>query len=245
MLNQSAPVNWDVESEFPCTDSSSIASADKAKAIDCNLIAPWYELVEHLCFGRALERRRFAFLESLGDAKKVLSCGEGDGRFATALLRSNPGVQVTAVDASVRMARIATQRVMRACAAVQDRLQYHCGEIDSFNPASTPYDLIATHFFLDCFSNQQGAAVINRIAGWTTPHARWLVSEFAQPPNGFAHVWTGAVIRSLYAAFRITTGLRAVHLPDYRPALASVGFELQRQEYACGGLLVSELWERK
>jgi hypothetical protein len=107
------------------------------------------------------------------------------------------------------------------------------------------YDLIATHFFLDCFNTAEAGAIVHRIADWAAPRARWIVSEFAQPETSLGQIWTGAVIRSLYAAFRVTTGLRTIRLPDYRPALASVGFERKKQIHACGGLLVSELWERR
>ncbi len=221
----------------------SSCSPNKA-AIDCDLIAPWYEPVEHLCFGSALEQRRNCFLPELGGARHALSCGEGDGRFTAALLQSNPQVEVTAMDASRKMAELAGRRVTRMGSDLRRRLEYHCAGIHTFQPPQPQYDLIATHFFLDCFMTEEAAAVVHRIANWAAPRARWIVSEFAQPSAPVAHLWTGAVIRSLYAAFRVTTGLRVTHLPDYRPALRSVGFELRREEPALGGLLVSELWER-
>jgi ubiquinone/menaquinone biosynthesis C-methylase UbiE len=214
------------------------------EAIHCDFIAPWYEPVEHLCFGGALERRRNAFLADLGKVRTALSCGEGDGRFTAALLRSNVAVEVTAVDASRRMTQVADRRVSRLGSGLRMRVDYRCSEIHSFDPPRKSYDLIATHFFLDCFSTVEASAVIHRIAHWTAPRSRWIVSEFTQPPTPLGHLWTAAVIRGLYAAFRVTTGLRVTHLPDYRPALQCEGFELRRQEYALGGLLVSEMWER-
>jgi ubiquinone/menaquinone biosynthesis C-methylase UbiE len=214
-----------------------------AEVLDCNLIAPWYEPVEHLCFGRALERRRTAFVSALGGSQSALSCGEGDGRFMAALLRSNPQVHVTAVDASTRMMQVANERVAAFGPSFRERADYYCAEVGGFEPPRIPYDLIATHFFFDCFSTRAVEQIIQRIAGWAAPRAQWVVSEFTQPPNRLGHLWTGAVIRGLYAAFRLTTGLRTTHLPDYRPALAAAGFKLQRENYGCGGLLVSELWE--
>lgn len=212
--------------------------------IDCDLIAPWYEPVEHLCFGRALERRRNAFLGELGDARRALSCGEGDGRFIAALLQANAQVQVTAVDASRRMVEVANRRIGGKGSSMRERSDYQFRDIHNSDPSGAPYDLVATHFFLDCFSTEEATAVIHRLASWTRPRARWIVSEFCQPSAPVGQLWTGAVIRSLYAAFRVTTGLQITRLPAYRPALESEGFELRKQEHACGGLLVSELWER-
>jgi ubiquinone/menaquinone biosynthesis C-methylase UbiE len=218
--------------------------ASNSEILDCNLIAPWYEPVEHLCFGRALERRRTAFLSDLDDAQSAISCGEGDGRFMVALLRSNPQVHVTAVDASTRMMQVANERLAGIGPGFRERVDYYCAEVGAFDPPHLPYDVIATHFFFDCFSTSDVNPIIQRIAGWAAPGAQWVVSEFTQPRNRLGHLWTGAVIRGLYAAFRVTTGLRTTHLPDYRPALAAAGFKLQRENYGCRGLLVSELWER-
>jgi len=232
---------------FPATESSSFtgnSSSTNAAPIDCDLIAPWYEPVEHLSFGSALEARRCAFLPELNDARRALSCGEGDGRFTAALLQSNSRVKVTAVDASRKMVELASQRVARMGDLCR-RVEYHCSAIDGFRPPHPAYDLIATHFFLDCFTTEDASGVVRHIADWAAPRARWVVSEFAQPSTPAAQLWTGAVIRSLYAAFRVTTGLRVTRLPDYRPALRSAGFTLQKEERALGGLLVSELWERE
>jgi ubiquinone/menaquinone biosynthesis C-methylase UbiE len=207
-------------------------------------IAPLYEPVEHLCFGRALERRRNAFLDELKDARRAISCGEGDGRFMKALLESNFRGEVTAVDASWRMTQIGNRRVQRMNPEYRTRAEYVCADIAAFAPPES-YDLIATHFFLDCFSTEAAASIIERVARWATPHgARWIISEFTQPLNPVGRLWSGAIIRSLYAGFRLTTGLRTTHLPDYLPALAAAGFGLRKQVHACGGLLVSELWER-
>jgi ubiquinone/menaquinone biosynthesis C-methylase UbiE len=208
-----------------------------------NFIAPFYEPVEHFCFGTALEQRRNAFLNDIRHARHALSCGEGDGRFVAALLQADSEVHATAVDASPRMVEIARQRVGSLGDSFPVRTGFHCAEVGSFC-RSRSYDLIATHFFLDCFSTAEAEVVIATIASWAEPKAKWLVSEFAQPEAGLAHLWTGAVIRSLYAAFRATTGLRVTHLPDYRPALASAGFKLRKEERGLAGLLVSELWER-
>ena len=232
---------------LPAAETSSLprlSSSTRDAAIDCDLIAPWYEPVEHLCFGGALEQRRNAFLDELSGAQNALSCGEGDGRFTAALLQSNPRVQVTALDASRKMMNLAARRVARMGSDLRRRSEYHCSGIHSFHPPQPAYDLVATHFFLDCFTTKEAHAVVRRIANWAAPRARWIVSEFAQPSAPLAQLWTGAVIRSLYAAFRVTTGLRVTHLPNYRPALRTVGFERRREERTLGGLLVSELWER-
>lgn len=213
-----------------------------AKTMNCDGIARWYEPAEHLCFGRALERRRFAFLDELRDARRALVCGGGDGRFLAELLRSNPRVEATYVDASGEMTRLAERRVRRLGEEFSARAEFHCGDLRSFVPARGGYDLIATHFFFDCFTEEQARELARRLQGWASPGARWVLSEFDQASPFFARLWTTAIIRGLYAGFRLTTGLRVRRIPSCAEALRRAGFALQAREAAAGGLLVSELW---
>jgi ubiquinone/menaquinone biosynthesis C-methylase UbiE len=211
---------------------------------NCDLIAPWYESLEHYCFGDALEERRFAFLEAFARARRALLCGEGDGRFLSRLLCANPGVEVNSVDASTNMVRIATRRLHRLDTDARRRTALHCADVAAFVPDEGPFDLIATHFFLDCFSTEQADELVQRVAEFAAPQALWVISEFNRPKEGLPRIWTRAAIRLLREFFGMAAGLRTMALPDYRPALAYAGFELQRQEESRGGLFISELWSR-
>ena len=111
-------------------------------------------------------------------------------------------------------------------------------------PAGCVYDLVVTHFFLDCLSDTEVASLLERWQGAWSPGMVWIVSEFNQPARGFrawrARVWIGG----LYHAFGWLTGLRVRRLPDHRAALAAHGFRLEQQTTAEWGLLVSEWWQR-
>jgi len=57
--------------------------------MNCDGIARWYRALEYLVFGRALERRRFEYLNDMADARHVLILGDGDGRFTAEFVRRN------------------------------------------------------------------------------------------------------------------------------------------------------------
>lgn len=211
--------------------------------MNCDAIARWYELAEHFCFGRALERRRFAYLGELQGARRALVCGGGDGRFLAELLRGNARVQVTYVDLSREMMRLAERRVARLGPEFRARVEFHCADLRTFVPPRADFDLFATHFFFDCFTDEQARELALRLQSWAAPRARWVLSEFHQPPPFFARAWTSAVVRALYAGFRLTTGLRVRRIPSCGEALRGAGFQLRTRETAAGGLLISELWD--
>ena len=197
--------------------------------MDCDRIARCYRWFEYAGFGRALERRREAFLSDVSDARRVLALGDGDGRALAALLAAAPQACVDYIDVSARMLDLA-----RARAGTQ-HVNY-CNEDARTVPLpAAQYDVVVTHFFLDCFDETDLETLIPRIADAAKRDARWLISEFRG--NGW-------LVPSLYLFFRVATGLRTRRLVDHHPLLMRYGFRLARAEEAWRGLLASELWER-
>jgi SAM-dependent methyltransferase len=200
--------------------------------MNCDLIAPHYWWIERLGMGRTLERRRRWFLPDLETSRRALVLGDGDGRFLRELLRRNAVVRADYVDLSRRMLEVARQK------AGDERVDYQQANALTFDFPLDEYDLIATHFFFDCFEADELDALIGRVADAAKPGARWIVSEF-RIPNIPARV----LVSALYVFFGITTGLKTRTLVDHRPIMRDHGFELKSTSHSRGALVVSELWE--
>ena len=96
-------------------------------------------------------------------------------------------------------------------------------------PADTSYDLVVTHFFFDCLTQSELDDLTARLAPYLAPRALWLVSDFRIPSGPLR--WPARVlVRSLYLAFRVITGLRATQLPNHVGALETAGFQRIEQE---------------
>jgi ubiquinone/menaquinone biosynthesis C-methylase UbiE len=212
--------------------------------MNCDGIAAVYETLERISFGGALQRMRVAYLRQAGGARMALVCGDGDGRFLAELLRANRRVTVDYVDASARMTELAHERIARLGEKCLERVRFFTGDIRKFSAAENRYDLVTGHFFLDCFTDAELVGTIARIAEWSTPDACWLVSDFREAQTRMGRLWTQAMIRGLYAGFRMMTGLRVRRVPDYAAALAAYGYRLRAEEERLGGLLFSSVWER-
>jgi ubiquinone/menaquinone biosynthesis C-methylase UbiE len=206
--------------------------------VNCDRIARWYRWLEYFGFGRELERRRFQFLADLGDARRVLVLGEGDGRFLAQLAAQNPDAVIDCVDVSARMLASARRRVGSS------RVNFRLADVRLTPLARSEYDLIVTHFLLDCFEESDLRAVAERVAEAAQPDARWVISEFRQPAHGWRAAWARLWLGLLYWFFRVTTGLETRRLADYHPILEGLGFRLERERISRFGLLTSELWQR-
>ena len=207
-------------------------------------IAPAYRTLETIAFGGDLQRARVACLGEIELPRRALIVGEGDGRFLCELLRLHPNVEVDCVDASERMSELARKRIERLSPADTIRVRFLQRDITSWMPSEASYDLIATHFFLDCFPEGRIAEVVNRLARAATSSAAWLLADFCMPAGGFTRVRAGLWLAAMYRFFRFTAGIEATELEDPSPFLRAAGFALVNQHLFRSGMLKSEWWRR-
>ena len=212
-----------------------------------SLIARPYRFLEYLTLGPTLQNCRSYYLPQLSDSRRALVLGDGDGRFLAELLARNPQLHADAVDTSATMLQLLRRRCESASPNSKTRLRTHHTNALSF-PLETsltfedPYDLIVSHFFLDCLNQPQLNTLVSRIAKNLRPGALWLISDF-RIPAGPIQLPTKILVRSLYLAFRILTGLRTTHLPDHVTPLTQAGLVQIAHHHSLAGILTTELWQ--
>jgi SAM-dependent methyltransferase len=205
-----------------------------------------YRWMELATFGPWLGRCRRAFLAETANRRHALILGDGDGRFTARLLAENSIIEIDAVDVSPAMLKALTRRAGRNVA----RVRTHLAEARQWRPdlspdvvaKNQPYDLIVTHFFLDCLTTEEVQSLASELRRAVAPSALWLVSEFAVPAGWFGRMLARPLISGLYLAFGWLTGLTVRTLPDYRSALGAAGFILLQRRTWLAGLLTAELW---
>lgn len=185
------------------------------------------------------------FLPQLTDRTHALVLGDGDGRFLAALLQQNPTLTSDAVDTSASMLKLLRLRCKRIAPNDSSRLKIHQADALNYLSAAPPctYDLVVTHFFLDCFTQNEVDALATKVSARVIPEAVWLISDFRVPP-GVMRLPARLIIHSLYLAFRIITGLRTRQLPDHSLAMTRAGFTCIAQSLSLFGILTTELWTR-
>ena len=215
-------------------------ASNRAPAANFDRLARLYRWMELLTFGLWLERCRSTSLAQLANCRRALVLGDGDGRFTARLLGVNPHVEVDAVDSSPAMLRALLRRT-RSHAA---RVRTHCADARGWQPPHQSYDLVVTHFFLDCLSTEEIHSLAHRVRRAVCPAAMWVVSEFAIPESRFGRLVAQPVVWLLYRAFGLLTGLTVRSLPNHRAALGAAGFRLNNRREWLLGLLISETWSR-
>jgi hypothetical protein len=207
-----------------------------------NRLARLYRWMEFFSFGPWLALTRRTFLPSLAGRRSALVLGDGDGRFTASLLRLNAGIDVDAVDASPAM----LHALVRRAGPHAMRVRTHAADARDIaglpGMAQAGYDLVATHFFLDCLTTGEVETLAEAIRPRLLPDAVWVISDFAVPPGLFGRLAAAPLIAALYLSFGILTGLKVRVLPDHPAALGRAGFSLVERRSRLAGLLVAELW---
>jgi len=197
--------------------------------------------MEVILAGGKMQRLREAWLPRLPPVNRVLLVGEGPGRFLEAILRRQPQVSIVCVDASAGMLRVARDRLRRS-GFEQSRVEFVHGELPGWRPPDGYFELIGTHFFLDCFPPELLREVVSSLARGAVPGAHWLWSDFREPDAGFQRWRARLMLAVMYQFFRRVTQLKAAGLTCPEPYLVEQGFVSQGRHTADWGLLHSDWW---
>jgi ubiquinone/menaquinone biosynthesis C-methylase UbiE len=207
--------------------------------VNFDRLAPHYDWLEAFTAGNRLQRARVAWLEMLAGRPRILSVGEGHGRFAAAAAARFPAARLTCVEGSPRMLELARRRTGPAAT----RVEWICTDLFAWSPAEE-YDAIVTCFFLDCFPPDQLARAIAKLAGCASAGAIWLVVDFAVPASGLARWRAQAVHALMYGFFRVAGQLPARRLAPPDSLLLQHGFHLAGRQEFDWGLIRADLWRR-
>jgi SAM-dependent methyltransferase len=221
-----------------CAPSQEQSDEVRTSAPNFDGLAHFYRWMEIFTFGPYLARCRSAFLGDLSGCRHALVLGGGDGRFTAELLRVNSMIEVDTVDASPAM----LSALLRRASQHAGRVRTHCGDVRTLLPPNPPYDLVVTHFFLDCLTTEEVRSLAVTLRNSLSASAVWVISEFAVPEGWFGRLVAPPLIGLLYRIFGFLTGLSVRSLPDYAAALRESGFKLNCRRTFLHGLLASEVW---
>jgi ubiquinone/menaquinone biosynthesis C-methylase UbiE len=207
-----------------------------------DVLAPHYRWMEFVLAGEKLQRCRTAFLDSVAGAKNILILGEGNGRFLLECRRKSPDARITCVDASARMLSLARKRLDASVGC--ERIEFVCADALGWRPRDGEFDVIVTHFFLDCFRADQLEVLAGKLSRAAAPRANWLLADFQMAATGAQRIRSRVILWMMYRFFRIVTRLPAVKLTSPDAILQQQGFRLYERRISEWGLLHSDWWLR-
>ncbi|WP_435971565.1 class I SAM-dependent methyltransferase [Streptomyces sp. Qhu_M48] len=152
----------------------------------------------------------------LAPGARVLDVGSGTGR-PTAEVLSRAGFDVTGIDVSGEMVRLARRRVPAA--------SFEQADVRSYAPAAGGYDAVCAFFPLLVMDQPEVADSLARMASWVAPGGSFVMATVPGDIRGLDIVWMGheVSVSSLAAEDQVRVleeaGLDVVHHDTalYRP----------------------------
>jgi ubiquinone/menaquinone biosynthesis C-methylase UbiE len=212
-------------------------------AMSFDSLAAHYRWMEFVLAGDKLQVCRTAFLGDVHDAKNVLILGEGNGRFLVECRRDLPGSSITCLDASAKMLGLAKHR-LESCGLSLKQVEFIHADALQWTPRQGAFDVIVTHFFLDCFSAQQLRRLVANLAEAALPDTEWLLADFCIPRTGPRRYRAQIIHYLMYSFFRVLAKLPARKLTPPDALLRAHHFGLRRRNVSEWGLLHSDRWVR-
>jgi hypothetical protein len=136
----------------------------------------------------------------------------------------------------------ARRRIKRLCLKDVPRVRMICADALELPIDLGEFDLIVSHFFLDCFRPEQLERIIGGVASMAEAEAQWLLADFQEPAGGWKKWRARAILNLMYGFFQLTTNLPARRLTPPDPYLKACGFFLADRCESEFGLLRSDRW---
>lgn len=206
-----------------------------------DFIAPHYRWLESIAFANTLQQARTFYLDQISTPHRVLIAGEGNGRFLREFARKFPETCIDCVDASGRMLQLARVQLRDDEGG---RIRFFKNDLLRWLPEENVYDVIVTHFFLDCFSEREIERLVATLAKAATPNAIWLLADFSIPPEPLWRLHAKAWLWIMHRFFRGVARISARKLTDPSPFLEAKEFRCVQREQWRLGLVESQLWLR-
>ncbi|QIP14009.1 class I SAM-dependent methyltransferase [Spirosoma aureum] len=202
-------------------------------------IAPVYDLLASVVFGRKLQQAQVVFLTDIPPKASVLLAGGGTGWLLEQLLMKRNPKRVLYLEASVRMVALASQRIIQK--AVLGTVEYRVDTIMHL-PNGDQFDIVITPFLLDLFPEETlQSSLIPQLRNSLKPNGIWLVADFI----GTDVWWQKTLLWAMIRFFRLTAGIETTQLADWQRLLAEAGLSLQKRQPCVGGMVSTEVWHLK
>lgn len=198
-----------------------------------NTIAPFYDHLANLVFGRSIQSSQKVFLNEIKDCSTILILGGGTGWLLQELPRTNAAGKICYVEASSKMIELTKVAVKN-----DERVKFIHGTEDDI-PVLTKFDTVITNFYLDVFTQKSLCVAVRKIGKSLMPGAYWLVADFTASTKW----WQRVLLKVMYYFFRIVSKIESSELPDWRSEIDTAGFKEQKTGIFYSGFILSILYK--
>jgi len=204
---------------------------------DFSSLSSIYDVLGLLMFQGSLHSSQVYFFDKMPKIKKALILGGGTGKFLVDLLNSVLVEKVIYVDISPGMIAKAKDKVRKL--KLENKVEFICGGFESIPVGQ--YDLICTHYFLDCFEEEHIVEMLQVLKKSLSENGVWHFTDFYLDSG--SSFLRKKFVAFLYFFFRTSCGLKVDKLANFKKVFKNTGFKRIEEKYFRRRLLRTALYK--
>ncbi len=202
--------------------------------MNADAIASSYGALSRFVFGNSIQEATNWSNRYIDPESRILIAGGGDGTILQDL--DHPGNNFVIDYVELSKAMISLSRRHQPFNDID--VHFHHSDIMKWQ-GDSPYDVIITPFFLDCFTTSELCDVVLHLKGMLKKDGMWCFTDFVETNKS----WQRLLIRVMYWFFGVTTGLKTTQLPDYEKAFSASTIRLTAVQSFYHGMIESRLYQ--
>jgi tRNA (cmo5U34)-methyltransferase len=208
---------------------------------DFDSVAPFYDRLASLVFGKQLKKAQLHFLHYIKEGATVLVIGGGTGWYLEELLRTGHCSKILYLEASAKMLALsqkAAEKVKHSCT-----VEFRLGTEAALKPGEK-FDVVVTNFLLDLFPEGEAWRLMNRLSSSLNRGGTWLFADFCVDTSQASPVWQRFLLKSMYLFFGALSKVAAKDLPDTAGMFKRLGYQCIAAKSFYAGFIKSEVWRK-
>ncbi|MCC9138578.1 class I SAM-dependent methyltransferase [Pontibacter silvestris] len=205
-------------------------------------VAPFYDRLARLVFGKALQKAQLALLPHLSPKARVLLIGGGSGWLLEQLLSAHKHLNIYYLEASPAMLKLAEQRYRQYKQQHTCKVTFRVGT-EQVLQVQDQFDIIITPFLLDLFPEQRLSQLMKKLNASLVSGGKWFFTDFSpvrQPPP----LWQRLLEKSMYHFFRVLSDVKAQEFPDYTRHFQTLKLQQEHQYVFYGSMIQSKVYAK-
>ena len=195
-----------------------------------NRIAPVYDAIARLVFGKAIIKSQIINFDIIKDHNRILIVGGGTGWILNHINRE--GVEIDYVEESIQMISKAKQRNFKA----NVKFIHQPFELAVLNDQ---YDVIIINFFLDLYSSKGIDLILKKMDKLLHHNGLLVVTDFMN-----SKWWHLKILSVMYFFFRITANLKTNRLPALWQIVGS-SYQLVKTSTFYNGFIYASVFKKR
>jgi ubiquinone/menaquinone biosynthesis C-methylase UbiE len=207
-----------------------------------NSIAPVYDRLAKLIFGRCIQSSQIHFLNNIIPQSSILVVGGGTGWFLKALLATANCKKIVYVDSSSKMIELSKKNI--------EKMDHSC-EVVFINSSieeahlENLFDVVITNFFLDLFEEQSLKLIMLKLHNSLSKEGIWMISDFKKSPTPIYMFWQNLLMKLTFVFFKIFSNIENSKLLNLEKYFSEIGMSKVNSKYFFYKMIESAVYKNK